>query len=78
MPQTIIATCEHGVFVPRIPVNLPEHTEVRLRLPKTTPKRNHLTDAEKSFLALGGISHNLTPTDSVEVQKKIRGEWRGL
>ncbi len=78
MPQTIIATYEHGVFVPRIPVNLPEHTEVRLRLPKTTLKRNQLTYAEKSFLALGGVSHDLTPADSVELQKKIRSEWRGL
>ena len=33
MPQTIAATYEHGVFVPRIPVNLPEHTEVKLLLP---------------------------------------------
>lgn len=78
MPQTIIATYEHGVFVPRIPVNLPEHTEVRLRLPKTSLQRNHLSDAETIFLALGGISHDLTPVDSVEMQKKMRSEWRGL
>lgn len=78
MPQTIAATYEHGVFVPRTPVNLPEHTEVKLLLPKITTKRNQLTEAEKSFLALRGISHDLAGTDSVEIQKKIRSEWRGL
>jgi predicted DNA-binding antitoxin AbrB/MazE fold protein len=78
MPQTIIATYEHGVFVPRIPVNLPEHTEVKLLLPKIKTKRNQLTEAERSFLALRGISHDLAGTDSVEMQKKIRNEWRGL
>jgi predicted DNA-binding antitoxin AbrB/MazE fold protein len=30
MPQTISATYEHGVFVPRIPVNMPEDIEVKL------------------------------------------------
>lgn len=78
MPQTIAATYEHGVFVPRIPVNLPEHTEVKLLLPKILSKRNQLTKAEMSFLALRGISHNLARTDSVEMQKNIRNEWRGL
>ena len=78
MPQTIAATYEHGVFVPRTPVNLPEHTEVKLILPKAKTKRNQLTEAETSFLALRGISHDLTGTDSVEMQKKIRSEWRGL
>jgi predicted DNA-binding antitoxin AbrB/MazE fold protein len=78
MPQTIAATYEHGVFVPRIPVNLPEHTEVKLLLPKITTKRNRLTESEKSFLALRGISHDLAGSDSVEMQKKIRSEWRGL
>ena len=29
MPQTITATFDHGVFVPRMPVNLAEHTEVK-------------------------------------------------
>lgn len=78
MPQTIAATYEHGVFVPRIPVNLPEHTEVKLLLPKITAKRNQLNEAEKCFLALRGISHDLAGTDSVEIQKNIRSEWRGL
>ena len=78
MPQTIDATYEHGVFVPRIPVDLPEHTEVKLLLPKLTTKRNQLTKAEMSFLALRGISQNLVKTDSVEAQKQIRSEWRGL
>jgi predicted DNA-binding antitoxin AbrB/MazE fold protein len=78
MPQTIAATYEHGVFVPRIPVNLPEHTEVKLLIPKLTTKRNQLTKAEMSFLALRGISQNLAKTDSVEVQRQIRSEWRGL
>jgi len=78
MPQTIAATYEHGVFVPLVPVNLPEHTEVKLLLPKITTKRNRLTEAEKNFLALRGISHDLAGTDSVEMQKKIRSEWRGL
>ena len=77
MPQTIAATYEHGVFVPR-PVNLPEHTEVKLLLPKLTSKRNQLTQAEMNFLALRGISHNLAGKDSVEMQRKIRSEWRGL
>lgn len=78
MPQTISATYEHGVFVPSMPVNLPEHTEVKLILPKVTTKRNQLTKAEMSFLALRGISHNPAKTDSVEMQRKIRSEWRGL
>ncbi|HIJ87397.1 MAG TPA: antitoxin family protein [Desulfuromonadales bacterium] len=78
MPQTIAATYEHGVFVPCTPVNLPEHTEVKLLLPKITSKRNQLTKAEMSFLALRGISHSLAETDSVELQRKIRSEWRGL
>ena len=78
MPQTIAATYEHGVFVPRIPVNLPEHTEVKLLLPKIRTKRTKLTEAESSFLELRGISQNLAGTDSVELQKKIRSEWRGL
>ena len=78
MPQTIDATYEHGVFVPRIPVNLPEHTEVKLLLPKISTKRNQLAKAEMSFLALRGIIHNLPRTDSVEVQRQIRREWRGL
>ena len=78
MPQTIAATYEHGVFVPRIPVNLPEHTEVKLLLPKIKAKRNQLTEEEMSFLSLRGISHDLAGTDSVEMQKKIRSEWRGL
>ena len=78
MSQTIAATFEHGVFVPRIPVNLPEHTEVKLLLPKIKTKRNQLTEAEMSFLALRGISHDLAGIDSVEMQKKIRSEWRGL
>ena len=78
MPQTIAATYEHGVFVPRIPVDLPEHTEVKLLLPKLPTKRSQLTKAEMNFLALRGISQNLAKTDSVEVQKQIRSEWRGL
>ena len=78
MPQTIVATYEHGVFVPRIPVDLPEHTEVKLLLPKLKTKRSQLTEAERSFLALRGVSHDLAGTDSVEMQKKVRGEWRGL
>jgi predicted DNA-binding antitoxin AbrB/MazE fold protein len=78
MPQTITATYEEGVFVPRVPVNLPEHTEVKLLLPKLATKRNQLTKAELSFLALRGISHNTAGADSVEMQKKIRSEWRGL
>ena len=78
MPQTIVATYEHGVFVPRVPVNLPEHTEVTLLLPKITTKRNQLTEAEMSFLALRGISHAPAGTDSVEMQKRIRREWSGL
>ncbi len=78
MPQTIAATYEHGVFVPRIPVDLPEHTEVKLLLPKKATKQKPLTKAEMSFLALRGISQNLAGTDSVELQKKIRSEWRGL
>ena len=78
MPQTISATYEHGVFVPSTPVNLPEHTEVKLLLPKLIIKRNQLTKAEMSFLALRGISHNLAGADSVEMQKNIRSEWREL
>jgi predicted DNA-binding antitoxin AbrB/MazE fold protein len=78
MSQTIAATYEHGVFVPRIPVNLPEHTEVKLLLPKLTTKRNQLTKAEMSFLALRGISQNIAGSDSVEMQKNIRNEWRGM
>ncbi|MDD2851069.1 MAG: antitoxin family protein [Desulfuromonadaceae bacterium] len=78
MPQTISATYEHGVFVPNTPVNLPEHTEVKLLLPEIASKRNQLTKAEMSFLALRGICHNLAETDSVEMQKNIRNEWRGL
>ena len=78
MPHTIAATYEHGVFIPRIPVNLPEHTEVKLLLPKIKTKRNQLTEAEMSLLELRGISNDLAGTDSVEVQKKIRSEWRGL
>lgn len=78
MPQTIAATYEHGVFVPRIPVNLPEHTEVKLLIPKLTIKQKQLSKAEMSFLALRGISHKLAQTDSVELQKQIRSEWRGL
>ena len=78
MPQTITATYEHGGFVPCIPVNLPEHTEVKLLLPKVTSKRNQLTKAEMSFLALRGVSHNLANTGSVEIQRQIRSEWRGL
>ena len=78
MPQTIAATYEHGVFVPRTPVNLPEHTEVKLLLPKITSKRNQLTKAEMSFLVLRGIRYNLAKSDPVEVQKQIRSEWRGL
>ncbi len=78
MPQTIAATYEHGVFVPRVPVNLPEHTEVKLLLPKIKSKRCQMAEAEISFLALRGISHNLAGTDAVEMQKKIRTEWRGL
>lgn len=78
MPQTITATYEHGVFVPRTPINLPEHTEVKLLLPKIKTKLNKLTEAELSFLALRGISHNLAGTDSVEMQRKIRSEWHGL
>lgn len=78
MPQTIAATYEHGVFVPRIPVNLPEHPEVKLLLPKIKTKRNQMAEAEMSFLALRGISQNLAGTNSVEMQKKIRNEWRGL
>ena len=77
MPQTITAIYEHGVFVPCIPVNLPEHTEVQLLLPKVTKKQNQLNKAEMSFLALRGISHGLAKTDSVEVQRQIRSEWRG-
>jgi hypothetical protein len=64
--------------VPRTPVNLPEHTEVKLLLPKIKTKRNQLTEAEMSFLALRRISHDLAGSDSVEMQKKIRSEWRGL
>ena len=78
MPQTIAATYEHGVFVPRIPVNLPEHTEVKFLLPKLKTKRNELTKAEMSFLALRGVSQDLTGSDSVELQKNMRSEWRGL
>ena len=78
MPQIIAATYEHGVFVPRTPVNLPEHTEVKLLLPKVTSKRDQLTKAEMSFLALRGISHDLAGADSVVMQKNIRNEWRGL
>lgn len=78
MPLSIAATYKHGVFVPRTPVNLPEHTEVKLLLPKLTTKRNQLTKAEMSFLALRGISQKIAGTDSVEVQKQIRSEWRGL
>jgi predicted DNA-binding antitoxin AbrB/MazE fold protein len=78
MPQTIAATYEHGVFVPRIPVDLPEHTEVKLLIPRLTTKRNQLNKAEMSFLALRGICHNLAGVDSVEIQRKIRSEWRGL
>lgn len=77
MPQTISDTYEHGVFVPRIPVNLPEHTDVKLLPPKVTIKRHQLTDAENNFLALRGISQNLAGMDSVEMQKKILSEWRG-
>ena len=78
MPQTISATYEHGVFVPRTPVNLPEHTEVKLLLPKIKATRNKLTEAELGFLSLRGISHNLAGTDSVDMQRSIRGEWHGL
>lgn len=78
MSQTIVATYEHGVFVPRMPVNLPEHTEVKLILPTLTTKRNQLTKAEMSFLALRGVSQTIAKTDSVEVQKQVRSEWRGL
>jgi predicted DNA-binding antitoxin AbrB/MazE fold protein len=77
MPQTIAATYERGVFVPQDPVNLPEHTVVKLLIPKTK-KRNQLTNAEMSFLALRGICGNLAGTDSVEIQKQIRSEWREL
>lgn len=78
MPQTIAATYEHGVFVPRTPVNLPEHTEVKLLLPKIATKRKPLGAAEKSFLALRGVSRDLAGTDAVAMQKKLRDEWRGL
>lgn len=78
MPQTIAAIYEHGVFVPRVPVNLPEHTEVMLLLPETVKKRNQLLEAEKIFLALRGICHDLGGTDAVVMQKKIRSEWHGL
>ncbi len=78
MPQTIAATYEHGVFVPRVPVNLPEHTEVKLFLPKIATKRYPLTAMEQKFLALCGITRALAGKDSVELQKEIRNEWRGL
>lgn len=38
MSQTIQAVYEHGVFVPRVPVNLPEHATVTIRLPATAQK----------------------------------------
>jgi hypothetical protein len=64
--------------VPRTPVNLPEHTEVQLLLPKIKTKRNKLEEAESVFLALRGISNNLAGADSVDLQRKIRSEWHGL
>lgn len=38
MPQTITAIYEHGVFVPQTPVNLPEHAQVKVTIPKSAGK----------------------------------------
>jgi predicted DNA-binding antitoxin AbrB/MazE fold protein len=77
MPQTITATYEHGVFVPQTPVDLPEHTVVILVLPKKHAKQPQMTDSEARFLSLRGICSDLGGLDAVEMQRKIRSEWRG-
>ena len=38
MPQTITAIYEHGVFVPQSPIDLPEHTRVKLAISKPNVK----------------------------------------
>ena len=77
MPQSITATYEHGVFVPLTPVDLPEHAVVKLVFPKKTVKHSRLSEQEAHLLSLRGICRELAGTDSVQLQKKIRSEWRG-
>jgi|WetSurMetagenome_2_1015567.scaffolds.fasta_scaffold2137514_1 predicted DNA-binding antitoxin AbrB/MazE fold protein len=77
MSHTITATYEHGVFVPKTPVDLPEHTVVKLLLPKKHSKKSEITEPEALFLSLRGICRDLADLDSVEMQRKIRSEWRG-
>ena len=77
MTHTITATYEHGVFVPETPVDLPEHTVVKLVLPNKQVKKTKLSTAETNFLSLRGICRDLAGTNSVSIQKKIRSEWRG-
>jgi predicted DNA-binding antitoxin AbrB/MazE fold protein len=77
MTHTITATYEHGVFVPKTPVDLPEHTVVKLVLPKKHAKKSQITEPESRFLSLRGICCDLADLDSVAMQKKIRSEWRG-
>jgi predicted DNA-binding antitoxin AbrB/MazE fold protein len=38
MPQTITAVYENGVFIPRMPVHLPQHTTVTISLPVANAK----------------------------------------
>ena len=78
MPQAIKATYQHGVFVPQVPIDLPEHTVVNLVLPRRTSRQTHLTKAEIQFLSLRGICSDLGGDDAVAMQKKIRSEWRTL
>ena len=62
MPQTIQAVYEHGVFIPRSPVNLPEHATVIVRLPSINKKS---TPAHFS-----GLLQQPLITDSLEIPSR--------
>ena len=73
--MTVKAVYENGVFKPREPIHLEEHTEVEVMIPATTPSDAHDPTGWKAAEALIGFVED-APPDMAEHHDEYLGARR--
>lgn len=77
MIQNIDAIYDHGVFRPKVPVNLPEGTEVSIPVPLAPSLMPVHNDARARFLSLLGSVDCGTPlgTNNDEIDRDLARQY---
>ena len=70
--KSILAVYENGVFKPTEPVDLPEHSQVRVEPVAEASKSGKAQTAADLMKFAGTVKW---PEDALKYQKRIREEW---